>query len=267
MKQKQSYIVGLSGGTGAGKTFLADMIKTARPEDTVVLSCDNYYKSLYDLLKVQNLLSTQDIQELEVFLKGERPNVFFDGQGMTEAGKNQGVLKFLEERNQFEEVKNRINFDLPEDIDFELLANHLKELQSGRSVPRVEHHFKWGGRSFYEEDKDRIEPKPIIIVEGLMIFADPDLRSVFDLSVFIEAAPDLRLLRRFARDIKPKSEGGRDLNLASEIKRYEEYVLPGWRQYVEPTKRYADMTLNSEKDGSFKEFVRLLSARIDSQGL
>ena len=267
MKQKQSYIVGVAGGTGAGKTFLADMIKTARPEDTVVLSCDNYYKSLYDLLKVQNLLSTQDIQELEVFLKGERPNVFFDGQGMTEAGKNQGVLKFLEERNQFEEVKNRINFDLPEDIDFELLASHLKELQSGRSVPRVEHHFKWGGRSFYEEDKDRIEPKPIIIVEGLMILSDPDLRSVFDLSVFIEAAPDLRLLRRFARDIKPKSEGGRDLNLASEIKRYEEYVLPGWRQYVEPTKQYADMTLNSEKDGSFKEFVRLLSARIDSQGL
>ena len=131
----------------------------------------------------------------------------------------------------------------------------------------MEHHFKWGGRSFYEEDKDRIEPKPIIIVEGLMILSDPDLRSVFDLSVFIEAAPDLRLLRRFARDIKPKSEGGRDLNLASEIKRYEEYVLPGWRQYVEPTKRYADMTLNSEKDGSFKEFVRLLSARIDSQGL
>ncbi|MBQ5367431.1 MAG: hypothetical protein IIU43_08150 [Thermoguttaceae bacterium] len=251
MKQKQSYIVGIAGGTGAGKTFLADMIKTARPEDTVVLSCDNYYKSLYDLLKVQNLLSTQDIQELEVFLKGKRPNVFFDGQGMTEAGKNQGVLKFLEERNQFEEVKNRINFDLPEDIDFELLANHLKELQSGRSVPRVEHHFKWGGRSFYEEDKDRIEPKPIIIVEGLMILSDPDLR----------------LLRRFARDIKPKSEGGRDLNLASEIKRYEEYVLPGWRQYVEPTRRYADMTLNSEKDGSFKEFVRLLSARIDSQGL
>lgn len=267
MSVKKNYVVGLSGGTGAGKTFLADMIKTARPEDTVVLSCDNYYKSLYDLLKVQNLLSTQDIQELEVFLKGERPNVFFDGQGMTEAGKNQGVLKFLEERNQFEEVKNRINFDLPEDIDFELLASHLKELQSGRSVPRVEHHFKWGGRSFYEEDKDRIEPKPIIIVEGLMILSDPDLRSVFDLSVFIEAAPDLRLLRRFARDIKPKSEGGRDLNLASEIKRYEEYVLPGWRQYVEPTKQYADMTLNSEKDGSFKEFVRLLSARIDSQGL
>lgn len=262
MKQKQSCVIGVAGGSGSGKTTLAKRIAESRPEDTLILSCDDYYKSLYDLLTVQNLLKPLEMPLLTDFLEKEYPNAFSAGRGMTEEMKNQGVLKFLKEQDLFEKVMSQINFDLPKDIDFELLICHLKELCAGRSVPRMKHYFQEGTRKVCEED--RIYPKPVIVVEGLMIFVDTKLRRLFNLRIFVETSEKSCRRRRFKRDGEPVSKGGRDLGRDAETKKYKKFVLPGLRQYVEPTKRYADIILNGETLRPFEKLVDLLGARIDA---
>ncbi len=265
MGQKQSYIIGVAGGSGSGKTTLAKRIAESRPENTLILSCDDYYKSLYDLVIVQNLLEPREKKLLADFLEKEYPNAFSARQGMAEEIKNQGVLKFLKGQILFEKVMKQINFDLPEDIDFQLLICHLKELRAGRSVPRMEHIFQEGVREVHEDD--RILPKPVIVVEGLMIFFDPKLRNLFNLRIFVDTSEKTCRRRRFKRDVKRKAENGRDLKLGAEIEKYKKFVISGRRQYVEPTKQYADMTLNGETLRPFEKFVELLGPWIDAQRL
>lgn len=127
------------------------------------------------------------------------------------------------------------NFDHPESLDTELLIEHLKMLQQGLSIEVPVYNFKTHTRLPMTE---RIEPKPIIILEGILLLALRDLRRVLDIKVFVDTPDDIRLIRRLARDV---TERGRSVQ--SVIEQYLESVRPMHHEFVEPSKRFADVVI------------------------
>jgi uridine kinase len=128
-----------------------------------------------------------------------------------------------------------INFDHPDALESELLAEHLKQLASGVGVDVPVYDFRTHHR---QPQTDRIEPARAIIVDGLLIFAEAALRDLMDIKVFVDADADLRFMRRLQRDIK---ERGRDLD--SVIDQYKGTVRPMHMEFVEPSKRWADIII------------------------
>jgi uridine kinase len=131
------------------------------------------------------------------------------------------------------EERLEINFDHPDSIEFDLLAKHLKELKEGKEIRQPVYSYLTCTRS-----KETIPVKPcqIVIVEGILILCDPKLRKLLDLKVFVDADADDRLIRVINRDIV---ERGRSVNKVME--RYECTVKPMHLQFIEPTKRFADI--------------------------
>jgi uridine kinase len=131
--------------------------------------------------------------------------------------------------------REQINFDHPNSLDTELLVHQTKELKALRRIELPIYDFKTHTRT---EQFIPIEPQPVIIVEGILIFAEPGLRELFDVKIFVDTPPDIRFIRRLERDI---AERGR--TTASVIRQYLNTVRPMHLEFVEPSKRYADVII------------------------
>ena len=128
-----------------------------------------------------------------------------------------------------------INFDHPDSLDTELLIFHIQQLRNLKPVDLPVYDFKAHTRT---KEIRQIEPKPIIMVEGILIFAEPELRKLLDVKIFVDTDSDLRLIRRLQRDIE---ERGR--TTTSVIHQYLSTVRPMHMEFVEPSKRYADVII------------------------
>lgn len=146
----------------------------------------------------------------------------------------------------------RLNFDHPDALDNDLLIEHLKELQAGRAADIPVYDFKTHNR---RPEKLRVEPQPVILVEGILIFADKRLRNLMDVKIYVDTDADLRLLRRLQRDIE---ERGR--SISSIIDQYLSTVRPMHLEFVEPSKRYADVII---PEGGFNEVaIDMVASRL-----
>ena len=135
------------------------------------------------------------------------------------------------------EERQKINYDHPDSLETDLLIEHLKALREGKAIDCPTYDFAHHTRA---KKIVRVEPRRVIIVEGILILQDPRLRDLFDIKIFVEADADERILRRVTRDIK---ERGRSLENIME--QYLTTVKPMHYLYVEPTKTVADLILNS----------------------
>ena len=131
------------------------------------------------------------------------------------------------------EERLEMNFDHPDSIEWELLAKHLKELKSGNSIEQPIYSYLTCTRA---KETIPINPCKVVIVEGILILSSPELREMLNLKVFVDADADDRLIRVINRDIV---ERGRSVNKVME--RYEHTVKPMHLQFIEPTKRFADI--------------------------
>jgi len=185
MSTFQCITIGIAGGSGSGKTTVAQAILgDTNPGAVAYLPHDGYYKNLKDLAGSQREL---------------------------------------------------VNFDHPDSLDTALLIEHLKELRSGRAIEMPVYDFTTHSRT---QETRRVEPHPILLVEGILIFADRSLRDLFDIKIYVDTDPDIRFIRRLQRDI---NERGRSLE--SVIRQYLTTVRPMHLEFVEPSKRYADVVI------------------------
>jgi len=178
-------IIGIAGGSGSGKTTVANEILSRVGQDKIAyLPHDAYYKDLSNLPPVQ---------------------------------------------------KSEVNFDHPDSLETSLLIQHVKQLKAGKSIDLPVYDFSSDRRT---EKTILILPHRVIIVEGILIFAEPALRPLFDLKIFVDTDPDLCFIRRLQRDI---NERGRTPE--SVINQYLKTVRPMHLEFVEPSKRYADVII------------------------
>lgn len=201
---KRPIGIGIAGGTGSGKTTVAEaIVRRIGPEHIAYIQHDSYYK-------------------------------------------DQSHLP-MEERV-------RVNYDHPDSLDTEWLIRHLQDLLAGRPVEVPIYDFTTYTRIPHTR---RVEPKPVILVEGILVFAEKALRDLFDIQIYVDADPDIRFIRRLQRDLR---ERGRTLE--SVIHQYLTTVRPMHLEFVEPSKRYADIIL---PEGGFNTVaLDLIVARINA---
>jgi uridine kinase len=197
-------IIGIAGGSGSGKTTVAqEILNRVGPERIAYLPHDAYYKDLSGLPPVQ---------------------------------------------------KAEVNFDHPNSLDTELLIQHVRQLKEGKPVKLPVYDFSNHSRT---EKTVPITPHRVIVVEGILIFAEPDLRPLFDIKIFVDTDSDLRFIRRLQRDI---TERGRTPE--SVIKQYLKTVRPMHLEFVEPSKRYADVII---PEGGFNAAaLDMVAARVEA---
>jgi uridine kinase len=133
------------------------------------------------------------------------------------------------------EKRLEINFDHPDSIEFELMIKHLQDLKEGKPIEQPIYSYLTCTRA---AETVTIYPREVIIVEGILVLCNPELRELMDLKVFVDADPDDRLIRVINRDIE---ERGRSVNMV--IERYEHTVKPMHELFIEPTKRFADLII------------------------
>ncbi len=180
-----AYVVGVAGGTGSGKTTVAEHIVNAlAPEHVCIVQHDNYYR--------------------------DRPELSY------------------EERCQ-------LNFDHPDALETDLLISHLARLRSGEPVQVPIYDFKTHRRS---EETRLLDPRPVIVVEGILVFVDERLRELLDLKLFVDTPADIRVFRRIRRDLEQR---GRTFSSIRE--QYYATVRPMHLTYVEPSKSFADLII------------------------
>ena len=146
------------------------------------------------------------------------------------------------------EKRARLNYDAPEALEFDLMVKHLEQLKKGKVALCPVYDFTRHTRS---HDYVEIQPRPIILIDGILIFHDVSLRDCMDLKIYVETDADERILRRARRDIL---ERGRDLD--SVIDQYLTTVKPMHNTYVNPTKEFADVILNGGKNEQAFQLVR-----------
>ena len=186
--QNNKLIIGISGGTGSGKTkFTKELIKRCDSDNIVHISQDSYYKDLSHI--------------------------------------------------SYEERCN-INFDNPSSINFNELKNDIQNLINDKTTNIPVYSFKRHKRL---NETRRIDPKPIIIIEGIFVFHDPKIRDLINCKVFVDTPADIRILRRVKRDINK-----RDRSIESIFSQYINTVKPMHEKFIEPTINYADIIV---KDG------------------
>ena len=137
------------------------------------------------------------------------------------------------------EERTKINFDHPRAIDFNLLVEQLTDLKNGKFVDQPIYSFVTHNRT---KDTIATHPKKVIIVEGILIFNNQELRDLCDIKIFVHADADERLIRRTRRDIQ---ERGRDINEV--LTRYQETLKPMHQQFIEPTKNFADIIIPNDR--------------------
>ena len=146
---------------------------------------------------------------------------------------------YKESTNESYEERAKTNFDHPRAIDFDLLVAHLKELKAGNTIHQPVYSFATHNRT---DDTIITHPRKVMIVEGILILANPELREMFDVKVFVHADSDERLIRRLKRDI---AERGRDMEEV--LNRYQTTLKPMHQQFIEPTKAFADIIIPNDK--------------------
>ena len=153
-----------------------------------------------------------------------------------------------------EEEKRVHNFDHPDSVDFDLLHKQLKELKDGKAVEQPIYSYLTCGRS--KDQTLTVRPADIIIVEGILIFTDPKLRKLMDIKIFVDADDDDRVMRVISRDI---AERGKTVEWV--IERYTNTVKPMYHQFIEPSKRYADIIV--PQGGHNQVAIDMISATIE----
>ncbi|MDY2980544.1 MAG: uridine kinase [Fusobacterium sp.] len=182
---KNCILIGVAGGSGSGKTTVANnLVNAFKAEDATLLEQDAYYRELTNMT--------------------------------------------LEE-------KAKVNFDHPDSIEFELLRKHIVDLKNGKSIERPIYDFTTHSR---KEGSVKINPSKIIVVEGILIFAVPEIRELFDVKIFVDTDADEMILRRIERDM---NERGRSFE--SVKNQYLTTVKPMYLEFCEPSKRYADVII------------------------
>lgn len=150
------------------------------------------------------------------------------------------------------EERTLINFDHPDSLDNDLLVHHLEELVAGRAVEKPVYDFTAHTRA---PETVCIHPRDVILVDGILLFAEPRLRALFDLKIFVDTEADVRFIRRMRRDLELR---GRSVD--SVIEQYLATVRPMHFEFVEPTKRYADVIL--PRGGNNTPGIELIAARL-----
>lgn len=204
MNTPKSYVIGIAGGSGSGKTTVINKIlEKISEENAIILQHDWYYK--------------------------HNPHLSF------------------EERSQ-------LNYDHPDALETSLMIAHLKEIIAGRPAAVPQYDFS---RHMRKEKTRLINPKKIIIVDGILIFNDQELRDLMALKIYVDADPDHRFIRRMERDIK---ERGRTRE--SVVDQYLKTVKPMHDRFVEKSKHYADIIIPN--GGSNWVAINLFIAKIES---
>lgn len=134
-----------------------------------------------------------------------------------------------------EEERHAINFDHPDAFDWKLLTKHVNDLRNGVAIEQPTYSYLLCNRL---KETVHVEPKPVIIIEGIMTLLNKRLRDIMDLKVFVDADPDERLIRNIQRDTIDR---GRTVSMV--VERYLEVLKPMHEQFIEPTKRYADLII------------------------
>ena len=157
----------------------------------------------------------------------------------TEVGVISQDSYYKETNNLTYEERTKINFDHPRAIDFDLLISHLKDLKAGKVIDQPIYSFITHNRT---DDTISTHPRKVMIVEGILIFTNPEIRDLFDIKIFVHADSDERLIRRLKRDI---AERGRDMEEV--LTRYQTTLKPMHEQFIEPTKAFADIIIPNDK--------------------
>lgn len=157
------------------------------------------------------------------------------------------------------EERRAQNFDEPRAFDWELLLKHLMLLRDGRPIDEPEYDYATCSR--LKDHSHRIEPKPVIILEGIMALVDPSIRAILDIKVFVDADSDERLIRVLRRDVAERGRTIEDL-----VNRYQNIIKPMHNLHIEPTKAHADLIVpqggsNSVAINVLKEFIQHLLAK------
>jgi uridine kinase len=200
--EKRPFVVGVSGGTGSGKTTVSRTIQAAvGPERIAYLQHDSYYND-------HSHLSPEE--------------------------------------------RAHGNYDHPDSLDTPLLVRHLQELCNWKAVEVPIYNFATHTRTSMTE---RVEPAPIILLEGILIFSEKELRELIDMRIYVDTDADIRFIRRLHRDI---AERGRTLD--SIIDQYMSTVRPMHLEFVEPSKRYADIIV--PEGGNNRVAMEMIVSRI-----
>jgi len=215
----RAKIIGISGGSGSGKTTIVRKISEI-VSDFVFIPQDNYYKSA---------------EEIPLRTPGsKRHAVQFPGFAPEQPISNANISEF--------------NFDRPDAFDNELLRRHLLALKDFKPIDMPQYDFVHHRRM---EQPLRVEPKKLILFDGILIFCESSIRELIDLELYVDTPDDIRFIRRLKRDIE---ERGRTLD--SVIRQYLEVVRPGHYEFVEPTKLYADLII--PEGGSNETAIQVL---------
>lgn len=148
--------------------------------------------------------------------------------------------------------RKRVNFDHPDAFDTELLVAQLEALQRGEAIEKPTYDYAAYTRAVPTE---RVEPKDVVLVDGILLFADARLRPLFDIKIYVDVAEDVRFIRRLQRDV---AERGRTMD--SVIRQYLATVRPMHLEFIEPSKRYADIII---PEGGFNKIgIEMIQARV-----
>ena len=158
--------------------------------------------------------------------------------------------------------RERINFDHPDSLDTALLVEHVRALRAGRAVEIPVYDFATHTRT---GRTTTVESRPVVIIEGILILADPALRHLLDITVFVDTDPDIRLIRRIRRDVSERAR-----TWESVVEQYVDTVRPMHLEFVEPSKRHAQMiiTEGGHNDAAVEMVITkirsMVNARTDS---
>lgn len=152
------------------------------------------------------------------------------------------------------EERQQVNFDHPDSIDFDLLIEHLQALKEGRTIEQPVYSYLTCSRS--KTETITVNPADVIIIEGILIFNCPKLRNRMDIKIFVDADDDDRLMRVMARDILERGK-----TVETVIERYTKTVKPMYLQFIEPSKRYADIII--PQGGHNKVAIDVIAATIE----
>ena len=145
------------------------------------------------------------------------------------------------------------NFDHPKALELELLVEHLKALHRGEAIDAPIYDFVTHRR---KKETDRIEPRPVVLVEGILLFAEPELRDQLDFKIFVDTDADLRIIRRLQRDIAERGRSFDDV-----LRQYLTTVRPMHLEFIEPSRRYADVIV--PEGGENRVAMEMVVARIE----
>lgn len=198
-----SFGIGIAGGTGAGKTTVANRVATRTEDAATLVPLDNYYRDLSHL----------DIDE-----------------------------------------RREVNYDHPDAFEWERLRSDLETLLAGEPIDMPQYDFTIHNR---KDETVRVEPTEVVVLEGILALYDERVTELLDLKVYVETDADVRIIRRIQRDVID-----RDRDLQSVIDQYLSTVKPMHEQFVEPTKKAADLII---PEGANTEAVELLQQKVHTE--